>query len=284
MLVSDKAAKRESLYFCILLKHDKMERREFLKKSAMAVAAIAATGLLATPVISVLDKQIDKENDNESKKEMKKIVIINGSPRKHMNTAALTEAFAQGVASANKEIDVKEYWLYDYQYSGCKECYACKLKNSKFTDVCAVSDEILPVLREAAYADGLVLASPMFFGNVTAMTQAFFERLAFPWSSYDNKPYSAPVKPRPTATIYTMNSTSDNVFSSIQTLEWLLSVFTEEKPQRVVACNTLPQKDYGPYALAGLPENEKRRWHDQHWEQDLRNAFNAGKSMAEKLA
>lgn len=38
---------------------------------------------------------------------MKKIVVIDGGPRKNMNTAAVIRAFADGVGSVGKEIEVK---------------------------------------------------------------------------------------------------------------------------------------------------------------------------------
>ena len=51
---------------------------------------------------------------------MKKIVIIDGGPRKNMNTAAMIEAFTRGVKSVGEEIDVKRVFLYDIDYKGCR--------------------------------------------------------------------------------------------------------------------------------------------------------------------
>ena len=35
-------------------------------------------------------------------------------------------------------------------------------------------------------ADGLVLGSPIYFGEVTGQMRAFLERLSFPWLSYND--------------------------------------------------------------------------------------------------
>ena len=36
--------------------------------------------------------------------------------------------------------------------------------------------------------------------------------------------------------------------------------------------------------LAGFSEEAKRQWRDEHWEEDLQKAYDAGKRMAEKMA
>ena len=115
---------------------------------------------------------------------MKKIMIIDGSPRKNMNTAAMIEAFANGAKSVNEEIEVKTVRVYDMNCKGCVSCLACKLKNSKYLDVCARKDDFTEPLRETAYADGIVFASPMYFFQITTQLRAFIERLFFPWLSY----------------------------------------------------------------------------------------------------
>jgi len=45
--------------------------------------------------------------------------------------------------------------------------------------------------------------------------------------------------------------------------------------------NTYQVKNYDRYELAGFSEEAKRQWRDEHWEEDLQKAFDAGKRMAE---
>ena len=47
---------------------------------------------------------------------MKKIVIIDGGPRKTFNTAALLKKVAEGASSVGEEIEVKSYRLYGIDY------------------------------------------------------------------------------------------------------------------------------------------------------------------------
>ena len=133
-----------------------MDRREFIKKSGMAVMATAVSPLLASPLGKIIE-ETTKTNTG-----MKKIMIIDGGPRKNMNTAAMIEAFANGAKSVSDKIKVKTVRVYDMNCKGCVSCLACKLKNSKYPDVCARKDDFTEPLRETDYADGIVFASPMF--------------------------------------------------------------------------------------------------------------------------
>ena len=94
---------------------------------------------------------------------MKKIVIVDGGPRKNMNTAELLQSFAEGANSVGSDIEVKTVRLYDLNYKGCMSCMACKLKG-KVSNICLFKDALTPILEEIAKADGLVLGSPIYFG------------------------------------------------------------------------------------------------------------------------
>ena len=212
---------------------------------------------------------------------MKKIVIIDGGPRKNMNTAAMIGAFSDGAKSVGEAIEVKRIRLYDLDYKGCYSCLACKLKDSKFRDVCAYKDGLTETLRETAYADGVVFASPIYYSRVTGQMESFIERLTFPWLSYND--YSlTPPKRIPAAVIYTMNDPTAER-RSLQSLEILLGGFYGEKPERVAACNTYQVHNYDLYDMKSFSTEKKERWRAEHWEQDLRNAYEAGRRMAEKI-
>ena len=59
---------------------------------------------------------------------MKKIVIVDGGPRKSMNTAQMLQRVAEGAKSVSEDVEVKSVRLYDLDYKGCMSCMACKLK------------------------------------------------------------------------------------------------------------------------------------------------------------
>ena len=138
---------------------------------------------------------------------MKKIIIIDGGPRRAMNTARMLQQFAEGVKSVNDEIEIKSFRLYDLDYKGCMSCMACKVKG-KAANICKFKDPLTPILEEIARADGLVLGSPVYFGDVTGQMRTFLERLCFPWLSYNDYSMTAP-KRMPIVLIETMNGTPE---------------------------------------------------------------------------
>ena len=211
---------------------------------------------------------------------MKKIIIIDGGPRKNMNTAKLLQRLAEGAKSAGNDIEVKTVRLYDLDYKGCMSCMACKLK-SKASNICRFKDALTHVLEEIAQADGLVLGSPIYFGEVTGQMRAFLERLSFPWLSYNDYNLTAP-KCMPVVLIETMNGTPDrNNSNSFGSMEYCITSALG-KPQRIVAYNTCQVAKYDRYELGGFSEEAKHAWRDAHWEEDLQKAYEAGKKMAEQ--
>lgn len=210
---------------------------------------------------------------------MKKIIIIDGGPRHNMNTAKMLQSFAEGAKSVGSDVEVKIVRLYDFDYKGCMSCLACKLKG-KASNVCRFKDALTPVLEEIAQADGLVLGSPIYFGDVTGQMRSFLERLAFPWLSYNDYSMTAP-KRIPVLLIETMNGTPErNNSNGFGSMEWCItSAFGE--PMRIVAYNTTQVAKYDNYELGGFSEEAKHAWRDEHWEEDLRKAFEAGRQMVE---
>ena len=211
---------------------------------------------------------------------MKKIIVIDGGPRKNMNTAKLLQSFVEGAKSVGNNVEVKIVRLYDFDYTGCVSCMACKLKG-KASNVCRFKDALTPVLEEIAQADGLVLGSPIYFGEVTGQMRAFLERLAFPWLSYNDYSLTAP-KRIPLVLVETMNGTPERSNSNhFGSMEWCINTALGE-PERIIAYNTVQVAKYDNYELGGFSEEAKHSWRDAHWEEDLQRAYEAGKKMAEQ--
>lgn len=208
----------------------------------------------------------------------KQITIIDGGPRKNMNTSAMIKSFAEGAAEGGAQVTI--FRLYDLDFKGCRSCLVCKLKDRK-PDVCAYKDGLTEALRAATYADGVVLASPVFFGRVTGQMESFVERLIFPWLSYDDHRLTPPQR-LPWAAIYTMNDTSDNL-RALRSFELLVGGYYGDLPEKVVAFNTYQVNDYDRYAMAAHPKEEKELWRAEHWENDLLEAKAAGRRMCEKI-
>lgn len=209
---------------------------------------------------------------------MKKIVIIDGGPHKNMNTALMLRRFEEGAKSVGDDVVVKIVRLYDLDFKGCMSCMACKLKG-KASNVCRFKDALTPILEEIAQADGLVLGSPIYFGEVTTLMRAFLERLAFPWLSYNDYSLSA-AKRMPVVLIETLNGTPErNNSNGLGSMNYCVATALGE-PQRIVAYNTCQVAAYDRYELGGFSEEAKLAWRDAHWKDDLQKAFDAGRLMA----
>ncbi|MBP3765138.1 MAG: flavodoxin family protein [Bacteroidaceae bacterium] len=212
---------------------------------------------------------------------MKKIIIIDGGPRKTFNTASMLQKFAEGANAVSSEIEVKTVRLYGLDYKGCMSCMACKLKG-KVSNVCKFKDALTPVLQEIAEADGLVLGSPVYFGDVTGQMRTFLERLAFPWLSYNDYSLTAP-KRMPVVLVETMNGLPDqNNSQGYGSMEYCI-IRALGQPDKLYAYNTCQVRNYANYELAGFSEEAKHTYRDEHWDNDLQSAFDAGKRMAEKV-
>ena len=212
---------------------------------------------------------------------MKKIIVIDGGPRKNFNTASMLQKFAEGASSVSGDIEVKTIRLYDMDYKGCMSCMACKIKG-KASNVCKYKDSLTPILEEISQADGLAMGSPIYFGQITGKLQAFLERLAFPWLSYNDYSLTAPKK-MPVVLMETMNGTAEqNNSQGYGSMEYCITNALGQ-PEHINAYNTYQVKNYDRFELASFSEEAKRQYRDTNWENDLQKAYDAGKRMAENI-
>lgn len=214
-------------------------------------------------------------------------MFFNASPRKGWNTARMLEEAKAGAEEAGALTEFVN--LYDIKFPGCKSCFACKLKNAKTQGVCALRDDLRPVLERARQADVLVLGSPIYFSYPTGVYRAFFERLAFPVYSYhyeNGKPLVCRDKVVQTANIFTMNCPEDMMerFNYPTLLEantdTLATVFGAS--ETLYACDTYQFTDYSRYDITLFDEAAKRARRDGHFPVDLANARALGKRLVER--
>ena len=111
----------------------------------------------------------------------KKIMILQGSPRKNGNTAALVEWFSAGAREAGAEVEVVEVARLDYASYGCTSCFGCQRSD---TFECVIDDEARPILARIPDADILVIATPVYFAGPSAQLKVFFDR-AFSLFKFD---------------------------------------------------------------------------------------------------
>jgi multimeric flavodoxin WrbA len=211
-----------------------------------------------------------------------KVIAINGSPRKNWNTHILLNKALEGAHADGAQTELSN--LYDLDYKGCISCLACKVKNGKNLGHCAVHDGLKPVLDAIHLCDGFILGSPIYFGDVTAMMRAFWERLIFQYLSYDDytKPFFKGTKK--TAFIYTMNA-SESFFHKIgytntfKTYENTLQMYFGNAVH-MVSTETLQVTDYSKYHMASFNEAERKKRREENFPHDCEKAYELGKSIA----
>ena len=133
----------------------------------------------------------------------KKIFAVNGSPRKDGNTAQILEKVLEGAAFSGAETGVVH--LGDYTFTGCRSCFACKLKGGASYGRCAVQDDITGILETLSRADAIVMGSPVYFGGTSGIFRCFMERLFFPYLKYSSPASSIAPKQLEMSFVYTMN-------------------------------------------------------------------------------
>ena len=125
---------------------------------------------------------------------MKKVIAINGSPRKGWNTDTLLKKALEGAASVGAETEM--VYLYDLKFRGCVSCMACKLRKEPRPCRCIQRDDLTAVLDRLHEADAVIIGSPIYFSEVTGELRSFLERFLFQYLNYDDysKPLSSPKK------------------------------------------------------------------------------------------
>ncbi|GHU79027.1 flavodoxin [Clostridia bacterium] len=214
---------------------------------------------------------------------MSAVIGINGSPRKGWNTHILVEKALEGAKSEGAEVELVN--LYDLSFKGCVSCFECKRKDGPGYGACAVRDDLRPVLEKIAGCDGLIIGSPIYIGEVTASTRAFFERLTFQYITYSRDTRSFFKGQIPTVSIYTMN-VPESALDEIGYSEKFR--FYEERYEHVfgapsktlVSTETWQTEDYGKYHMSMFDGGARKKRREEVFPKDCEKAFALGAELA----
>ncbi len=105
----------------------------------------------------------------------KKIVVVMGSPRKNGNSVTLAERAIAGAEEAGAKVDA--YFIQSLDARPCSACDGCQ---AEMDDPCVIDDDLSEVLEKARVADALIIASPIYWFNLSAQTKLFIDR----WYSF----------------------------------------------------------------------------------------------------
>jgi len=213
-----------------------------------------------------------------------KALFVDGGPRRKNNTAQLLENAMKGASEAGAETSLVR--LYDITFTGCRSCFACKLKNAKTDGVCAIKDGLLPVLEQARDADIIVIGSPVYFGYPTGEVRSFLERFLYPNITYNRLPDGSlppPMRPKRTAMIFTMNANEEqmDIFHYSITLgssvDHLRTAFGHSEV--LYSCDTYQFSDYSRYDAGLFDPEHKRKHHEEQFPVDMQKAYELGKRL-----
>ncbi|HWT66500.1 MAG TPA: flavodoxin family protein [Terracidiphilus sp.] len=113
----------------------------------------------------------------------KKIVGIVGSYRKGGAIDAAVEAVLAGARERGAATHI--IYLREQHIEFCQNCRACTQEPGEARGLCPQHDDLEAILQEIDAADGVVLGSPVNYGNTTALFRRFLERLLgsayWPW-------------------------------------------------------------------------------------------------------
>ena len=99
-----------------------------------------------------------------------RVVAINGSPHEGFgNTSQMLAMLGQHLSPAGLELE--EIFLSQHQIGFCTGCATCLE-----TGACWLRDDYNAVVRAVLEADAVILASPVYFFNVTAQMKTFLDR------------------------------------------------------------------------------------------------------------
>lgn len=102
----------------------------------------------------------------------KKIVILNGSPRKNGNTSSLVKAFTEGAEVAGNA--VTEFFLDSMNIHGCRGCFG---GHSGQECPCVQRDDMSKIYPAVKNCDVLVLATPLYYWNMSGQIRTAVDRL-----------------------------------------------------------------------------------------------------------
>ena len=105
------------------------------------------------------------------KRDSKKILVLLGSPRKKGNSTTLAEKIIGGAEAAGATVE--KVYLHGQKIAPCQACYACRKPDSRG---CAINDDMQPIYQKLIEADSWVIASPVYWFNMSAQTKLFMDR------------------------------------------------------------------------------------------------------------
>lgn len=211
---------------------------------------------------------------------MKKIVVVNTSPRVNMNTGTLVREAAKGAESEGAQVEVFDLYRMD-KIHGCMSCFACKLSPNE--GKCVFQDGLAPVLEAIREADGLVIGTPNYLGDASAGFRAIYERLIFQSLTYQKDPRRYDIRKIPVLFIMTSN-TPRELYAPLgyrKTVKNYQKALTEAvgNTRVMIAGDTLQVKNYSRFNWTIFDPEAKQKRHEKVFPEEQKEAYALGAQM-----
>ena len=211
---------------------------------------------------------------------MGKIIAINCSPRSIWNTATLVKEAAEGARSKGAQVEIIDLYKLG-KFTGCLSCFGCKREPN--LGKCIIKDGLGPVLEAIREADGLILGTPNYLGDVSAGFRALYERLIFQSLTYKTEPKSYNNRKIPVLLIMTSNAPDTMYTDLLDEYRQTLSTFVGPA-EVLVSGETLQLKDYGAtdWQWTMFDAEARKERHETVFPAECEKAFEMGKALIQK--
>lgn len=207
----------------------------------------------------------------------KKIVAVNAGPRMGWNTETLITEASKGAESAGATVERFDLFKLE-QYTGCVACFGCK--KEAFKGQCVCKDGLAPVLEAIRGADGLIIGSPNYLGEMTASFRALYERLIFQNLTYTVEEPCCNKNKIPVLLIMTSNAPDTAYQGLINNYQQTLNAFVG--PTEVfISGETLQLKDYSKTDWQWTMFNPEERYkrHETVFPEECKKVYNMGTEL-----
>ncbi|MDR3075584.1 MAG: flavodoxin family protein [Candidatus Methanoplasma sp.] len=101
-----------------------------------------------------------------------KVIALNGSPRLVGNTSNILNEISDEMEKEG--IETEQIQLYSSEFTPCNDCRSCEIRGD---GRCILEDDSLnDIIDRMRKADGLILASPCYYGAYSSQMKIFLER------------------------------------------------------------------------------------------------------------
>jgi multimeric flavodoxin WrbA len=109
----------------------------------------------------------------------KYVLVFKGSPRELGNSSRLADEASEGARAAGARVE--SFLLHRMDIHPCDACDTCQE-----TGVCVLKDDMQLLYPKLQQADGIIIASPIYWFTVSAQTKLFIDRWYALESSHGN--------------------------------------------------------------------------------------------------